>query len=66
MGEEPGHLPGALDSSQMLEIDLGEHVALFLDPSFKELQIAIIIQIDPCIDRVRLLYIVGPISQHFV
>lgn len=30
MGQEPGHLPGDPDSSNMLDIDIDEHVALFL------------------------------------
>lgn len=30
MGEEPGYLPGDLDPASMLEVDLNEHVALFL------------------------------------
>ncbi|MBW8351581.1 hypothetical protein K0H71_19375 [Bacillus sp. IITD106] len=30
MGEEPGHLPGDLDPTNMLDVDLGEHIALFL------------------------------------
>lgn len=30
MGQEPGHLPGDLDSANMLNVDLDEQVALFL------------------------------------
>lgn len=34
MGEEPGHLPGDLDPRTMLEVDLGEHVALFFRSAY--------------------------------
>ncbi len=30
MGQEPGHLPGDLDSCSMLNVDIDEHIALFL------------------------------------